>query len=304
MPARASTCRSGSPSSSASSPDRRATVTALELTAAWPVPHVSAAVLSAGSVVETIGDPDRVQRLASISKPMSAWAILVAVEEGVISLDQPVGQPGCTLRHLLAHAGGYPFEGTEPIARPETDAHLLQQRLQPRRSRDRSGDRHDVRRVSQRGDLRPALDDLERPAWLGRRGCQVEPGRHDSIRRRSDAPHADPRLHRSGRPTHALPGARRYRSGRGSLCAVPLGTGIRGSRQQRAALDRNDQLVAHLRPLRWVGHDVLDRSRPGPGGGRVGRPRLRRVGAGCIGGLARTVRRGDRRTADAPGAIR
>ena len=95
-------------------------MTALELTADWPVPHVSAAVLSAGSVVDTIGDPDRVQRLASISKPMSAWAILVAVEEGVVSLDQPVGQPGCTLRHLLAHAGGYPFEGAEPIARPET----------------------------------------------------------------------------------------------------------------------------------------------------------------------------------------
>ena len=95
-------------------------MTALEFTAAWPVPHVSAAVLRAGHVVETTGDPDRIQRLASISKPMSAWAILVAVEEGIISLDQPVGQPGCTLRHLLAHAGGYPFEGAEPIARPET----------------------------------------------------------------------------------------------------------------------------------------------------------------------------------------
>lgn len=95
-------------------------MTALELTAAWPVPHVSAAVLRAGDVVDTIGDPDRVQRLASISKPMSAWAILVAVEEGVVSLDQQVGQPDCTLRHLLAHAGGYPFEGAEPIARPET----------------------------------------------------------------------------------------------------------------------------------------------------------------------------------------
>ncbi len=50
---------------------------------------------------------------------MTAWAILVAVEEGVVSLDQPVGQPGCTLRHLLAHAGGYPFDGDDPIARPE-----------------------------------------------------------------------------------------------------------------------------------------------------------------------------------------
>jgi CubicO group peptidase (beta-lactamase class C family) len=94
-------------------------VTALDLTADWPVPFVSAAVMRGGEVVTTIGDVDRVQRLASISKPIAAWAILVAVEEGAIALDHAVGQPGCTLRHLLAHAGGYPFEGDQPIARPE-----------------------------------------------------------------------------------------------------------------------------------------------------------------------------------------
>ena len=93
---------------------------ALDLTANWPVPHVSAAVLRSGAVVATTGDPGRVHRLASISKPMAAWALLVAVEEGVVDLDQPVGQPGCTLRHLLAHAGGYGFDGDEPIARPES----------------------------------------------------------------------------------------------------------------------------------------------------------------------------------------
>ncbi|HSM65071.1 MAG TPA: serine hydrolase domain-containing protein [Ilumatobacteraceae bacterium] len=95
-------------------------MTALDLTAEWPVPHVSAAVLRAGRVVDSVGDDTRVQRLASISKPMATWAVLVAVEEGIVHLDQPVGQPGCTLRHLLAHAGGYPFEGNQPIAPPET----------------------------------------------------------------------------------------------------------------------------------------------------------------------------------------
>jgi len=92
---------------------------ALDLIANWPVPHVSAAVLRSGTVVATAGEVGRVQRLASISKPMAAWAMFVAVEEGVVELDQPVGQPGCTLRHLLAHAGGYGFDGGEPIARPE-----------------------------------------------------------------------------------------------------------------------------------------------------------------------------------------
>lgn len=95
-------------------------MTALDRTADWPVPAVSAAVVRSGTTTGTIGDQQRVQRLASLSKPMTAWAVLVAVEEGIVTLDQPVGQPGCTLRHLLAHAGGYPFDGSEPIARPET----------------------------------------------------------------------------------------------------------------------------------------------------------------------------------------
>lgn len=95
-------------------------MTALDRIADWPVPAVSAAVVRAGTVIATTGDVARVQRLASLSKPIAAWAMLVAVEEGIVTLDQPVGQPGCTLRHLLAHAGGYPFDGHDPIAHPET----------------------------------------------------------------------------------------------------------------------------------------------------------------------------------------
>ncbi len=94
----------------------------LRLTRAWPVDHVSAAavVLAPGAAPEiTIeGDPTRSYRIASISKPLAAWAALVAVEEGLLTLDDPIGQPGCTLRHLLAHAGGYPFDGPDPITTP------------------------------------------------------------------------------------------------------------------------------------------------------------------------------------------
>jgi CubicO group peptidase (beta-lactamase class C family) len=43
---------------------------------------------------------------------------MVAAEEGVVDLDEAAGPPGCTVRHLLAHASGLPFEGTEPIAPP------------------------------------------------------------------------------------------------------------------------------------------------------------------------------------------
>ncbi len=85
----------------------------------WDVPHVAAALIVAGDVVEHRGPVDRTFRLASISKPLGAWAMLVAVEEGIVALDSPVGQPGCTLRHLLAHAGGYPFDGDGPVSAPE-----------------------------------------------------------------------------------------------------------------------------------------------------------------------------------------
>lgn len=93
---------------------------ALDLIATWPVPHVAAAVVAAdGTVLGTAGDIEHRFRLASLTKPIAAWAMLVAVEEGSVALDDPVGQPGCTLRHLLAHAGGYPFDGAEPVAAPE-----------------------------------------------------------------------------------------------------------------------------------------------------------------------------------------
>ncbi|MHB1089878.1 MAG: serine hydrolase domain-containing protein, partial [Ilumatobacteraceae bacterium] len=57
-------------------------------------------------------------RIASVSKMMTAWATLVAVEDGSVNLDDQIGQPGCTLRHLLAHAGGYGFDSTEAIISP------------------------------------------------------------------------------------------------------------------------------------------------------------------------------------------
>lgn len=94
-------------------------MTVLDAVDTWDVPHAAAAVIAAGDVVERHGPTDRTFRLASISKPLGAWAILVAVEEGIIALDTPVGQPGCTLRHLLAHAGGYSFDGDAPVSAPE-----------------------------------------------------------------------------------------------------------------------------------------------------------------------------------------
>jgi CubicO group peptidase (beta-lactamase class C family) len=97
---------------------------ALDLIAHWPVDRVDAAVVvvpvDGATRVDTRGDPRHSYRIASLSKPLAAWAALVAMEEGLVTLDQPIGQPGCTLRHLLAHAGGYSFDGPVPVAAPGT----------------------------------------------------------------------------------------------------------------------------------------------------------------------------------------
>ena len=84
----------------------------------WPVEFAAAGVVDPTGAVSTRGDAGRAMRLASVSKPVTALALLVAAEEGVIDLDEPAGPPGSTVRHLLAHTSGLPFEGTEPIARP------------------------------------------------------------------------------------------------------------------------------------------------------------------------------------------
>jgi CubicO group peptidase (beta-lactamase class C family) len=53
-----------------------------------------------------------------VTKPVTAVATLVAAEEGIVDLDEPAGPEGSTVRHLLAHASGLPFEGDKPIGRP------------------------------------------------------------------------------------------------------------------------------------------------------------------------------------------
>lgn len=80
----------------------------------WPVPHAAAARVHGTSIV-THGDSSYGFRLASISKVITAWACLIAVEEGSVTLDDPVGPPGATLRHCLAHAAGYGFDTANTI---------------------------------------------------------------------------------------------------------------------------------------------------------------------------------------------
>ncbi|MFI5534966.1 serine hydrolase domain-containing protein [Nocardia sp. NPDC051900] len=92
----------------------------LEQIREWPVRHAAAAVVTADGGAASEGDVQRVFPLASVTKPLVAYAVLVAVEEGAVELDQPAGPPGATVRHLLAHTSGLAFDTTDVQAAPGT----------------------------------------------------------------------------------------------------------------------------------------------------------------------------------------
>src|SRR3954463_5277230 len=95
-------------------------VEALAQVDGWGAGAVAVAVVREGDVIAERGPRDREFRWASITKPATALATLVAAEEDVVDLDEPAGPEGATVRHLLAHASGLPFHGSKPIARPGT----------------------------------------------------------------------------------------------------------------------------------------------------------------------------------------
>jgi CubicO group peptidase (beta-lactamase class C family) len=83
----------------------------------WPVENKATGVVS-GDRAWTHGPVERVFRLASVTKLFTALAVLIAAEEGVLDLDEPAGPPESTVRHLLGHASGLPFDGPRPISKP------------------------------------------------------------------------------------------------------------------------------------------------------------------------------------------
>lgn len=94
---------------------------ALDPVGSWPVGAAAAAVVGPdGTVLETYGDQDKVFPLASVTKPLVALSVLVAVEEGALGLDDPAGPEGSTVRHLLAHASGLAPDKDLVVAKPAT----------------------------------------------------------------------------------------------------------------------------------------------------------------------------------------
>jgi CubicO group peptidase (beta-lactamase class C family) len=91
---------------------------ALESAAGWGADRWAAGAVRADGTTATAGDVEHRFDLASVTKLLTALAVLVAVEEGTLALDGPAGPPGSTARHLLAHAAGYSFDGPDPISPP------------------------------------------------------------------------------------------------------------------------------------------------------------------------------------------
>ena len=213
----------------------------------------------------THGAAEHVFRWASVTKLATALATLVAVEEGVLDLDEPAGPEGSTVRHLLAHA------------------------IRPRRSSAGAADRaarasggstrtqgfellagHVAARAEMpfggylaRGRLRAAR--AGRASCAGRRpGTRtarsttlLRLGRELS-RRRSSPPRRSPRRRRSH-----FPGLDGVLPGFGRMTRT-TGVSASSSRREVAALDRHAQLSAHVRPLRRLGRH-LPLGRPGAG---------------------------------------
>ncbi|MFB9390993.1 serine hydrolase domain-containing protein [Streptomyces coeruleoprunus] len=87
----------------------------------WPVPNAAAAVVRAdGTLAGSHGPTARQFPLASVTKPLAAYAVLVAYEEGAVELDEPAGPEGSTVRHLLAHTSGLAFDEHRVMAAPGT----------------------------------------------------------------------------------------------------------------------------------------------------------------------------------------
>ncbi len=71
----------------------------------WPGSRRAAVVVGPEGIRGVHGDVDEQFALASVTKPLVAYAVLIAIEERTLDLDAPI-ELGTSLRHLLAHASG------------------------------------------------------------------------------------------------------------------------------------------------------------------------------------------------------
>ena len=250
--------------------------------------HAAAAAVVPSGLFATTGDDGRRFRWASVTKLVTATAVLCAADDGTVDFDEPAGPPGATVRHLLAHASGLPFEGREPIAAPATTRiysnagfDLLGELLAERRRRPTA----DVIATSVLNPLGMADTQLEGRPSEG----LVGPLRDlVALARQFLRPTLLAAATFEAATSVAFAGLRGILPGFG--LHDPLDSGLQAARRQAAALDGQPQLSGDVRPLRGNGVVPVGRSgrRLRPGGpdrsalGAMGDRRLARpVGCGA-----------------------
>lgn len=80
-------------------------MSAVQQITGWPVPHAAAAVITPDGVVDTWGPQEMVFELASVTKLLTSVAVLVALQDGALTLTTVAGpqevQCGMCLRTPL-----------------------------------------------------------------------------------------------------------------------------------------------------------------------------------------------------------
>ncbi|MGH8958611.1 MAG: serine hydrolase domain-containing protein [Acidimicrobiia bacterium] len=95
-------------------------IDSLRLIDTWPVPNAAVAVVGPDGLVAQRGDLSYAGPWSSVTKLFTAYLVLMAIQDEEFGLEQPAGPRGATIRHLLAHASGLPFEGDVAISTPGT----------------------------------------------------------------------------------------------------------------------------------------------------------------------------------------
>ena len=93
---------------------------ALEQARSWPVSAAAVAVADVAGAVHADGPDEAEFAWASVTKLLTALAVLDAVAEGLVSLQEAAGPAGSTVRHLLAHASGLAADSDAVMAAPGT----------------------------------------------------------------------------------------------------------------------------------------------------------------------------------------
>jgi CubicO group peptidase (beta-lactamase class C family) len=93
-------------------------VDALRIIDEWGARTATSGVTRADKEIGVHGPRDVELRWASVTKLLTGVALLVALEEGTVELDEPAGPQGSTLRHLLAHASGLAPDEGRPLMPP------------------------------------------------------------------------------------------------------------------------------------------------------------------------------------------